>query len=177
MSNWEVLANEDYCTTELGAVHFAPSAMSDYQQSRVSSVGWPWQRSVLVTAANGRSTRREALIQVAIMWAIALAIFAFIPHMAYVVFGLSLFIFVTGFWFPSLFRMIRTGFQRFGVFVGMLLTWLLLVPFFYLAFFPARIVLLLKRKDPMNRAFPSPKKSMWIPHKCRETLDRYERQF
>jgi hypothetical protein len=149
--------------------------MSDFQQNKVSSVVWPWQQLV---AEDRTSTRREAAVQVAIMWGVALLLFLFVSRvMAGVVAGVSLIVLTTGLWFPKAFRAIRKGLLTFGAWVGGALTWLLMVPFFYLAFVPARLVLLLKGKDPLTRAFPSPGGTMWVKHAPPCSAEQYERQF
>jgi len=60
--------------------------------------------------------------------------------------------------------------------VGGLLTWALLLPFFWLVFVPARLMLLLKGKDPMTRRCPSPEATYWIPRAARKP-DHFTRQF
>ena len=149
--------------------------MSDFKQNRVSSVVWPWQPPAAVA---GLGTRREAALQVAIMWGVALLLFLFVSRvMAGVVIGVSLIVLTTGLWFPKAFRAICRGLLTFGAWVGVALTWLLMVPFFYLAFVPARLVMLFKGKDPLTRAFPSPGGTMWVKHAPPRSVEQYERQF
>ena len=57
------------------------------------------------------------------------------------------------------------------------LTWLLLVPFFYLCFVPGRLVLMALRKDPMNRECPSAEKSYWVPYRPSGGIERYSKQY
>ena len=80
-------------------------------------------------------------------------------------------------WAPRLYR----AMERFGRFlgrgVGAGMTWLLLVPFFFLVFLPGRLVLRLVGRDPMRRAFPAPEASCWIPRKASEKGGHYHRQF
>jgi hypothetical protein len=112
------------------------------------------------------------------MWNIAVLLYLFLsPVMAAVVMGFSAVVLTTGRYFPAAFLAIHTGLHVFGSWVGIALTWILMVPFFYLAFFPARLILLLKGSDPLTRAFPSSEETMWVKHATRESLDRYERQF
>jgi hypothetical protein len=153
--------------------------MSDYRQNQVSAVVWPWLQSVVVSGADmKRKTRREAVIQVSVMWIVAVICFVFFSKvMAGVALGVSLIVLTTGLFYQTGLRAIQTGLRRFGAWVGAVLTWLLMTPFFYLAFVPARIVLLIKGKDPMTRQFPSAQGSMWVKHKTRDSEDRYERQF
>ena len=60
--------------------------------------------------------------------------------------------------------------------VRLVLTWLLLVPFFYLCFLSGRLVLLILDRDPMRRKFPSVERTYWIPRPPRRP-DHFERQY
>jgi hypothetical protein len=61
--------------------------------------------------------------------------------------------------------------------VSLILSWLLLTPIYYLIFTPIRLVLFIKKQDPMHRQFPTEKKSYWIPVQEKETPDQYRKQF
>jgi len=61
--------------------------------------------------------------------------------------------------------------------IGIILTWLLLVPFFYLCFIPGRIILLISGKDPLNRKFPTTNESYWSPYKGSIEPGQCKRQF
>jgi hypothetical protein len=62
-------------------------------------------------------------------------------------------------------------------FIGILMTWLLLVPFFFLCFVPGRLILLILRKDPLERTFPTDKKSYWSPYSGSFDIDQFRRQY
>ncbi|MBN2441937.1 MAG: hypothetical protein JXJ04_11340 [Spirochaetales bacterium] len=61
--------------------------------------------------------------------------------------------------------------------VGIILTWLLLVPFYFLCFIPGRIILLLSGKDPLNRKFPDTGKSCWSPYSGSFDSEQCKRQY
>lgn len=123
-------------------------------------------------------THGRAAIQAAVMGGVALLLFLFVSRvMAGVVVGVGMVVLTTGFCFPKVFLAIHRGQKTFGSWVGTALTWLLMVPFFYLAFVPARVVLILKRKDPLKRSFPSPGTTMWVKHDGPRPPEQYERQF
>jgi hypothetical protein len=151
---------------------------SSFKQNRVSSVVWTWQQPPAGIGADRAATRRAAVVQVIVMWIVALLLFLFVSRgMASVVVGVSIVVLAAGLWIPPLFYAIRKVALKLGVVVGVLMTWLLLTPFFYLAFFPARIILFLKKRDPLARTFPSPKETMWVSRVDDGIRSRYERQF
>jgi hypothetical protein len=57
------------------------------------------------------------------------------------------------------------------------LTVVLLTPFFYLVFVPARIILVLRGIDPLDRKFPSGGTSCWVPRRWNPDPARHRRQF
>jgi peptidoglycan biosynthesis protein MviN/MurJ (putative lipid II flippase) len=59
---------------------------------------------------------------------------------------------------------------------GIILTWLLLVPFFGLVFVPAKALIALSRKDPLCRRFRTEHKTFWVSHPDR-IPGGYERQY
>ena len=56
------------------------------------------------------------------------------------------------------------------------LNWLLLVPFFFLVFVPARLIQVLTGNDPMARRVPTDLPTYWIPRKPVASLDQYKKQ-
>ncbi len=79
--------------------------------------------------------------------------------------------------FPGWGRGLDRLLARLGHAAGAALTWLLLVPFFYFCFVPARLILWAAGKDPMRRAFPAPEKSCWQDRAETPGPERYRRQF
>ena len=84
---------------------------------------------------------------------------------------------VGGLWCPPLYR----GFKKFGrglaKVVGVGLSWILLLPFFYLCFAPARLFLLLGRKDPMKRRILKDADTYWSAHRPLPGPERYHNQY
>lgn len=83
----------------------------------------------------------------------------------------------SGLFLPSLFLKLERGGRWLGHAAGISLTWLLLVPMFYLVFLPGRLILILTRRDPMARKFPTTESTYWIPRKPVANPDDYKRQF
>ena len=72
-------------------------------------------------------------------------------------------------------------FEKFNQFliekVSLILSWLLLMPIYYLIFTPVRMIHFIKKQDPMHRQFPTEEKSCWTPVQEKETPDQYRKQF
>jgi len=124
------------------------------------------------------SARGKAMLQFAIMLAIAGLLYKFAPHriMAGIVAVLAVVVLVCGLFIPSAFRAIERFGQTLGAWAATGLTWGLLVPTYYLIFVPARIGLKLQGKDPMHREFPTTASSYWIPRPPVRGLDQYRKQ-
>lgn len=98
--------------------------------------------------------------------------------MARIVWSISGFLFLCGLLTPRVFRKIERGLRIFAIWVGRILTVLLLVPFYYLVFFPGRLLFKLSGKDPMTRDCPTRQDTYWIT--CRKIEDpqvHFRRQF
>ncbi len=67
--------------------------------------------------------------------------------------------------------------QRFAVWVGQALTHVLLIPFYLLCFVPARVILYLRGRDPLNRRFPAVAPSCWRPIARPPISEPYKRQY
>jgi len=98
-------------------------------------------------------------------------------HAAVTVSCVALYVIITGMLIPRAFLATERFFKAFGHWVGIALTWLLLVPFFALVFVPGRLLLLLTHKDPLTRSFPGPEDSSWQPHRVREDKSHYGKQY
>lgn len=153
--------------------------MEKFEQNPVSKVVWRWQESAENESGAGCAGRRiRTLLQCAVMVAIGLALWFKFGRttMAKVVFGLAGIVLVSGLFVPPAFLAI----ERFGRMLGrgaaVGLTWLLLVPFYYLTFVPGNILLRLRGKDPLCRRFPTHDSSYWVARPPVENLDHYRKQ-
>ena len=77
---------------------------------------------------------------------------------------------------PPLYRALCRGGEALAHVIVRGLTWALLTPIFYLIFVPARLGLLLRRRDPMTRACPSPEPTYWHPRPPVRHIRQYEKQ-
>ncbi|MFC1497448.1 hypothetical protein ACFLS1_03105 [Verrucomicrobiota bacterium] len=161
----------------------------------VAGTVWPWQEDdepqsfdpKSFDGANGAGKkeqgkavqrRKRSLIEAAVVWSIGFIFFRFGKHIAgSVVLCMGTVVFIGGWLIAPLYY----GFKGVGSFlarvVGVGLSWILLVPFFYICFTIGRFFLVVLRKDPLKRKFPGQEKSYWVPRKPVTDLEHYKRQY
>lgn len=141
----------------------------------VSAIIWPRREQ---SAANAAPSRKGPWIQFVVMAGVGL-LFFFFEHtiMAYVLWGISALLLSGLLFFPGVLR----GFEKTGRGlargIGAGITWLLLVPFFYVVFSAGRLFLRLRGRDPMRRVLDPSMSSYWTPHRKLDIEARYHRQF
>ena len=143
---------------------------------RVMETVWPWQKP-----PDGRSAEKtgpRALLQAGILAAIGAGLFWGFHReaMAGVAWTMGALVGLSGLLAPRVFKAIERLGRRLGQGVGIGLTYLLLVPFYFLVFVPAHAVLAFRGKDPMKRQFPSPDETCWTPKKTSANLNHYQKQ-
>lgn len=148
----------------------------DKKIKSVRETVWPWdaaRRGIV-----GTSLVRRLLIQLAVMGVVALVFFLLGGRrMALVVLVVAGLLAGTALTAPKAYELIEAFLRRLGVWAGAGITWLLLVPFFYLCFVPARLLLRLAGKDPMRLAFPSPQSTCWKSRETPSAREDYQRQY
>ncbi len=139
-----------------------------FEQNKVSGVIWRWQ-DVAVDQECGKrpSCRRHAFIQFLIMLMVAAVLrFLFgLERLATVLFCAGVILVIVGFCAPGLFMKITGLMKKIGRVAGLVITWVVLAPFFYLVFVPGRLMMLLKGVDPMSRRCPSKEPTYWVDRK------------
>lgn len=145
----------------------------------VSNAKWTWKALGKAPAPKKPMSRQvKATIQAVIMSIVGSVLFAYFHHhiAAYIVWFLAALVLVGGLFVPAIFH----GFEKFGMllgkWVGTGLTYMLLVPFFYICFLPGRIIQIITGNDPMTRKFPTKEPSYWIPRKPVRSIDQYRKQ-
>jgi len=125
-----------------------------------------------------RSRRRRATIQAVVMAGIGYLVTRHGNHSALggAIIGLAAIVLASGWAIPPVFD----AFDRFGNLVaravGTALTWGLLALFYYVCFVPGRAILMVRRKDPLDRGFPGHKPSYWMDRGTPPDADRYRSQ-
>lgn len=127
---------------------------------------------------SGRKHAGRMLVQAAIPALVGAVFYAKgKPVAGEILWAVGAFVLVSGLFFPRVFAQWERFGAWLGLAVGTALTWLTLVPMFYLVFLPGRLVLLAMGRDPMNRKFPTNSPTYWVPRKPVGAADEYKRQF
>ncbi len=148
-----------------------------FKQSQVSQAVWPWQEKKSAGKAD-KPSLVFSLITLAIAWSIA-GLFYYFNHstMAIVVVCISSFIFFSAQFLPKVYHAIENVFQKLSHYVGLSLTWLTLVPFFYICFGIGRFSHEITGKDPMTRELDDHLPSYWHEREAGVDIEQYRRQF
>jgi len=143
---------------------FAKILVTGYKQNRVSQAVWRWQAEASVASEPARMNPRvKVLITTPIALLIAFCFYKIGGHTVgpSIVVAIALVICFCGLFVPAAFEKIDRFLSRFGVWVAKIVSWILLMPVFYLIFAPAHLLLALRKRDPMHRECPSQKKTYW----------------
>ena len=154
--------------------------MPDTPFSRVMQVTWNWRDpagSSRVPAAD--NLRSNALIQGAVMGLVGSALYFGFHHvlLARIVWGLAVLVVFLGLFIPPAYRPVHAFGRWLGSVVGKGLTYLLLVPFFFLFFAPVAMILRLQGRDPLHRNFRDPQWTYWIARSRRDRGENIDKQF
>jgi len=151
--------------------------MGDFKQSEVSKAVWPWMDESVEDIKNANV--KPALIQFAVMVCIgALLYLKFHKEiMSYIVFALAWVVFISGLALPRVFKAIEAFGAFLGKLVGGIITWALLLPFFFICFVPGRLILLLSKKDPLERKYDKDAESYFTPYTRHTKPEYYKNQF
>ncbi|MDE0840163.1 MAG: hypothetical protein OSB41_14070 [Kiritimatiellae bacterium] len=148
----------------------------------VSQAVWGWRKKGEASASASEDIgkrRRHAAIEFCVMLAVA-SLLRFVfkkPTLSLFVASMATAVLVGGFCMPSLYY----GIKRFGSMLahrlGLAVTWLLLVPFFYIFFTITRIIFVMLGKDAMCRELDPSAKSYWIAHAGSPEPEQYRKQY
>ena len=149
--------------------------------TRVAETVWPWRTAGEAQQASksAPSVRGRALIEAAVMVSVAL-LFIYKTDKVWpprIILTLATLTLVSGLFIPPLYHSLHRGALWLGKKTGVVMTWILLVPFFFIIFPAARLMLLLSGKDPLHRKIEPQRPSYWTAHEPVKDLERYKRQF
>ncbi len=143
-----------------------------------TTVVWDWRKADEEKKPSPPS-KTKYVIQLAAMAALA-ALFYFVWHkdiMAYIICGIGALLCAGLLFSPTILR----GFDRAGHWlvlgVGTGVTWLLLMPVFYIFFTIGHLMQKLTGKDPLQRKRDAALPSYWNDHDNRNLEARYQKQF
>jgi len=154
--------------------------MSETSSRRVMEATWDWQsRQDDTSTGSAGGHRRSALIQAVVMSLIAgVLYFGFHHHLfARVIWALAGLILILGLFLPAAYRPIHAFGRWLGRVVGKALTYILLVPFFFLFFTPVAILLRMQKRDPLHRAYRKSQWTYWIARSPKDRAENIDKQF
>lgn len=145
-----------------------------------SGAKWPWRGlGDSGVGKQGMSLAAKAILQAVAMGVIGWILARYLHHriMPLVVWTLAVLVLIGGLVYHPLFHAFERFGQQLAKWVAAGLTWGILVPFYYLCFFPGRLILSATGKDPMDRHYPEPdKKTFWVARPPVHSLDQYKKQ-
>lgn len=157
------------------------------RQKKVMETVWPWRscRGEAVMADSPvlrRRAVREAIVLLALgTFAIFAVVFLDAPSrlasLAIILVCVSVFVFVSGMWFQSVYSMVKRLGDVMALVLGTIVAWSMLVPFYYIVFTLGRLFMVVTGKDSLNRKFPTDIKTYWEEWKAPENKERYKQQF
>jgi hypothetical protein len=148
----------------------------------VQQCTWNWREESAVASGENLSRAsllRQALLQSAVMSVVGLFLYFFLGHhiAGMVVIGLAVIVMLLGIILPPAYAKVHAFGQLLGQFVGRILLYVLMVPFFFLFMTPAALILRMQKRDPLQRDFRDPQWTYWIPRAPRPRDDNIEKQF
>lgn len=153
--------------------------MAELDRKEIAVAIWPWrEKSASAKEAAAVPKRQRVLLEALVMGGVAgLLILMRKFWVAAVVGALAVFVLVAGLLVPRLYFDFKKAGNQLGRAVGIGLSWLLLIPVFYLGFTAGRLLLILARKDPLARRFPTREHTYWTPRKPIVGPEHYMRQY
>ncbi len=156
-----------YAVPFFNAESLTTDVMSNEQANSIEQAVWPWRDPLAKDKAGPAARRWRAVIQAGVVAGVASLFLFYGRHYGFSLFlyVLSAIILLSGLFVPSVFNLFEQFGRRLGIWVSTGITWLLLVPFFYLCVLPGRLILILLGKDPMCRCWERGRQSYWVDRK------------
>ncbi len=150
---------------------------ASYKQNRVSQTVWPWQKKETIHTTS-RPPLVYSLLSLIIAFVIA-GLFYYFKHLYMAVFIVctAAFIFCSAQFFPKIYKVIENLFQKLSKGAKIFITYLLLVPFYYVCFGIGSGLQKILGKDPMQRGFLKQETSYWKIRDEQNEIKQYKRQF
>ena len=145
------------------------------------SVVWPWREKEnhQLHTQHHAPTKLSAATQTVVMAAIGAWLFWKVDNrvLGIVTWSLASIILTSAFFCPPAYTRLNQFGKGIGKWVGILLTWGLLAPFYFLCFLPLHLAQIIRRKDPLSRPCPTTQSTYWVPHKPISNPAQYTKQF
>ena len=154
--------------------------MPDSPTRPVLDATWNWREPADPSAGQGPTNlRRAALVQTAVMVLVAAGLQFLLHHglFARIVLAMAAVVLILGLIHPPSYRPVHAFGRWLGRTVGKALTYLLLVPFFFLFFTPVALFLRWRGRDPLHRSFRDARWTYWIARSPKEPSENIDKQF
>lgn len=150
---------------------------SVHGRSDVARTVWPWREAE--KELGPLPVNRATVFELLVPFGIGLFLIVVLKHLRFGLFLilLSCVLLILGIVRPTAIAVFKIWMRKVGQAVGFLLSWVLLMPFFYIVFSFGRLLMLISGKDAMHRKSGSSKSSYW--GKCVQNClpEGYRRQF
>lgn len=84
---------------------------------------------------------------------------------------------VPGLFFPKALKHVNRAWMILALLLGWVMTRVILSIVFYAVLTPIALIMRLGRHDLLNRKYPDPRETFWIPKEDKRTPESYEKQF
>ncbi|HMP88963.1 MAG TPA: hypothetical protein PJ991_02115 [Kiritimatiellia bacterium] len=129
----------------------------------VTSVAWNWRARQNPPAPKNQPTAKKILIQALVPSVIGLILYFFfgLRIFPYILWGIAVTFLLIGLFAPKAFLSIERGMQKFGHWVGIALSYILLVPFYFIVFSIGHFFRGLSGKDTLHLKFKKNDDTYW----------------
>ena len=140
-----------------------------------NKVVWPWRQC---TERTKDVVWKKALLQSLVAAAVGTLMF-YLEHLliAAIIWSIAGVLIISGTLIKPVYQKIEAFGRKLGRVVAILLTWLLLVPFYYLFFFPMALLHKGKTQKIFSSPNPEASNSYWIARSVESDIENYKRQY
>jgi hypothetical protein len=150
------------------------------REAKVLEAIWPWRTKISDgTKAVTKISRKRVLVESAIVLSLGLLIRLYTEKyiIGTIVLCIASLTLVSGLCLHPLYRVLQRVGKFLAKWLGLIVTWLLLVPFFYFTFPIGRLLFVISGKDLLCSKFPGDEKSYWTKWSNPKSKEQYRKQF
>jgi len=144
-----------------------------------TEVVWNWKAREQNGHHSNAELRKKGILPITLTLIIA-SLFRFYfewYHSATVVYSFCAFFVLVTLFLPGWLLKIEQFMLTFGKWVGTLLTWILLLPFFFVAFVPLRLIQIISKSDPLKKRYDASLQSYWLERELKNQRSNIDKQY
>jgi len=136
---------------------------------------WPWR---LDAPPKSTGVWKRALLQ-SLVAAVVATVMLYLGHalIAIFIWSIAAVLALSGIFMRSVFQKIESFGKKLGGIVAVILSWLLLVPFYYLFFWPMALLRKGRSREIFSAASATPHESYWLTRPPESSVENYRRQY